>query len=63
MAEDIDNLETFEREETKTQLPFGWLLLFFGLIIWGIYYMVAYTPQISGWTQEGQYQESLKQQK
>ncbi len=62
MAEDNDNLESFEREETKTKLPAGWLLLFFGLILWGIYYMVAYSPQTTGWTQEGAYQESLKQQ-
>jgi len=61
MAEDIDRLEDMEREETKTKLPLGWLLLYVGLILWGIYYSVSFTPGVSGWTQEGQYQESLKQ--
>jgi hypothetical protein len=62
MADDIERLEDFERQDTKTKLPLGWLILFFGLILWGIFYAVSYTPQISGWTQEGQYHESLKQQ-
>lgn len=61
MAEDMDRLEDFEREESKTKLPLGWLLLYVGLILWGVYYSVSFTPQVGGWTQEGQYQESLKQ--
>ena len=61
MSDDTDRLEDFEREESKTKLPIGWILLFTGLIVWGIYYGLTYTPQITGWTQEGQYQESLKQ--
>ncbi len=60
MVEDNDRLEDFEREETKTKLPLGWLLLFLGLAAWGVFYIVSYTPQISGWTQEGQYNESMK---
>ncbi len=60
MAEDFDNLHDFEREETKTKLPLGWVLLFLGLAVWGVFYAVSYTPQISGWTQEGQYLESVK---
>jgi cyanate permease len=32
-------------------LPIGWLALFFGLIAFGVYYVIAYTPAISGWTQ------------
>ena len=60
MAEDIDNIENMERQDTKTKLPLGWLLLLSGLIIWGVYYMITYTPQISGWTQESAYLESLK---
>jgi len=61
MAEDMDRLEDFEREESKTKLPLGWLLLYVGLILWGIYYAVSFTPLVSGWTQAGQYEESLKQ--
>jgi N-terminal domain of cytochrome oxidase-cbb3, FixP len=61
MAEDMDKLEDFERHETKNKLPLGWLVLYVGLIVWGLYYSVAFTPQIGGWSQEGQYHESLKQ--
>ena len=60
MAEDTDNFEDMERQDTKTKLPLGWLLLLSGLILWGAFYIVSYTPQISGWTQEGAYLESLK---
>jgi hypothetical protein len=61
MAEDIDRLEDMERQDTKTKLPIGWVLFFTSLIVWGVFYAISYTPQVSGWTQEGQYQESVKQ--
>ncbi len=61
MSEDIDNLEELDRADTRHKLPLGWVLLFLGLIIWGAFYAISYTPQISGWTQEGQYLDSLKQ--
>ncbi len=60
MTEDIDRLEDMEKQDTKTKLPLGWVLLFAGLILWGVLYAITYTPQISGWTQEGAYLESLK---
>jgi hypothetical protein len=60
MAEDNDSIESMERQDTKTKLPGGWLLLLAGLVIWGVFYMLTYTPQISGWTQESAYLESLK---
>jgi hypothetical protein len=60
MTEDFDNFEDFEAKETARTLPFGWKLLFFGLIIWGIYYVAAYTPVLSGWSQEKAYTESVK---
>lgn len=60
MSEDFDNIEAFEAKETSRKLPVGWLILFWGLIIWGIYYFVAYTPSISGWSQEKAYEESVK---
>lgn len=56
-----DRLEDMERQDTKTKMPAGWILLAAGLIIWSVYYAAMYTPQISGWTQEGAYAESLKQ--
>jgi hypothetical protein len=61
MTEDLDNLEEFEAEETRTRkIPVGWLILFWGLIIWGVYYFISYTPAISGWSQEKAYEESIK---
>ncbi|MFO0754398.1 MAG: cbb3-type cytochrome c oxidase N-terminal domain-containing protein [Thermodesulfovibrionales bacterium] len=55
-----DSMAGMERDDTRTRLPLGWLLLFIGLIVWGIWYGIAYTPALSGWSQEGQYRESLK---
>lgn len=60
MVQDIDRIEDMEREDTKEKLPIGWLILFIGLIVWGIFYIISYTPEISGWSQEKQYLESIK---
>jgi hypothetical protein len=59
MADEMDNIEEFDARNTAKVLPSGWLLLFIGLIIFGIFYTVAYTPEISGWSQEKVYEESL----
>ena len=60
MAEEFEKIEDMERQDTKTKLPLGWVVLYVGLILWGVYYAVSFTPQISGWTQEGAYLDSLK---
>mgnify|MGYP001082645365 CR=1 FL=1 len=60
MVEEMDSTEEFEAKDTAKKLPMGWLILFLGLILWGIFYIAAYTPAISGWTQEKAYEESLK---
>lgn len=60
MAEDLDNIDAFEAKETSHKLPVGWLVLFWGLIIWGVYYFATYSPFISGWTQAKAYEESIK---
>ncbi|MBI5055193.1 MAG: hypothetical protein HZB61_01065 [Nitrospirae bacterium] len=60
MVEELDNLEEFEAKETVNKLPVGWLILFWGLILWSVFYFTAYTPAITGWTQEKAYEESLK---
>jgi len=57
---DTDNIEAFESKETARRIPLGWQLLFWALILWGIYYVAAHTPAISGWSQERAYMESLK---
>ena len=59
MAEEMDNIEAFEAKATAHKLPLGWLAVYIGLILWGIYYVAMYTPQISGWTQEGAYEQSI----
>ena len=59
MADDFDNLESFENKKTAHTLPLGWQLLFWGLILWGVYYLYTYTPSLGGWSQERAYQESV----
>ena len=61
--EELDELKEFlveESEDAKRKIPIGWLILFWGLILWAIYYFAAYSPSISGWTQGKAYEESLK---
>ena len=60
MATDQDNIESFESKETSHKLPIGWLILFWGLILWGVFYLYTYTPSLGGWSQEKAYEESLK---
>jgi hypothetical protein len=48
---EIDDFAKFEAKETSKKLPAGWLLLFWGLIAWGAYYLWAYTPGLGGWSQ------------
>ncbi|HWS15885.1 MAG TPA: cbb3-type cytochrome c oxidase N-terminal domain-containing protein, partial [Candidatus Methylomirabilis sp.] len=42
---------SFEEMERHNKAPRGFLLLFYGLIAFGIYYIAAYTPEFSGWSQ------------
>ena len=41
----------FKDMERHNKAPRGYLLFFFALIAWGIYYIAAYTPEFSGWSQ------------
>lgn len=49
--DELDDLEQFEAKETSHHIPVGYLLLYFGLIAWGIWYAWAYSPWGSGWSQ------------
>jgi hypothetical protein len=49
-----DTAEAMENKETAHALPAGWLALVFGLIAWGAWYLWAYSPWASGWTQAAQ---------
>jgi hypothetical protein len=48
---ELDDLTRFENKQTARTLPVGWLLLFWGLIVWGAYYLWAYSPALGGWSQ------------
>lgn len=56
-----DRLESnadLEGPEPK-KLPVVFLLLFWGLIAFGVYYIAAYTPLFSGWSQQSEYERSI----
>ncbi len=55
-----DDIQAMTREDTAHKLPIGWVILFLGLILWGVYYFVSYTPAISGWTQDKALTETMK---
>jgi hypothetical protein len=60
MNEDTDNMHDFEAKDTARVLPLGWQILFWGLILFGIYYTVMYTPSLGGWSQEREFSETQK---
>ncbi len=41
----------FSGLERHNKAPKGFLLVFFGLIAWGLWYIASYTPEFSGWSQ------------
>ncbi len=48
---ELDDLAKFEAKDTSRKLPAGWLLLFWGLIVWGAFYLWKYSPSLGGWSQ------------
>lgn len=65
MAEELtpansDGAEAFESKETSHALPVGWLVLAFGLIAWGAFYLWQYSPALGGWSQASEYQQSVE---
>ncbi len=62
MADELDDIGSFESKDTSHRIPVGWVILFWALILWGIVYLYSYTPSLGGWSQGGAYEESLKQQ-
>ena len=47
-----DSVEALQAKETAHAVPVGIKLLFAGLIAWGVWYLWAYSPWSTGWTQE-----------
>lgn len=49
---ELDDLSKLESpKETANKLPIGWLVLFWGLVVWGVWYAWAFTPGLGGWSQ------------
>ena len=51
-----DSAETLQNQETAHAFPVGLKLLFLGLVLFGLYYLWAYSPWSTGWTQEADLQ-------
>jgi hypothetical protein len=56
--EELDDIASMEAKETSKSLPWGWLVLFWGLILWGVYYAWTYTPALGGWSQAKAYEDA-----
>jgi hypothetical protein len=56
--EELDDIASMEAKETSKSLPWGWLVLFWGLILWGVYYAWTYTPGLGGWSQAKAYEDA-----
>ena len=57
--EEKDTQETtqeldFTPVEGERPVPVGWRILFWGLVAFGAYYLWAYSPWASGWSQAGE---------
>jgi hypothetical protein len=48
---ELDDLSKFENKQTAHTIPFGWWLLFWGLIVWGAWYLWSFSPSLGGWSQ------------
>jgi hypothetical protein len=48
------NAEAMERKDTAHDLPLGFTVLYGGLVLWGIWYLYAFSPWSTGWTQAGE---------
>ena len=59
MNELPDTAEALEAKETAHRVPWGYWLLFWGLIVWGIWYAWTYTPSLGGWSQSQAYEQSV----
>ena len=53
----------FQDMEQHNKVPRGFLVLFFGLMAWGVYYIATYTPEISGWSQRQAFTREMEADK
>lgn len=55
-----DDIPSLNRKDTEHKLPLGWVVFYLALVAWGIYYIYAYMPAISDWTQSSAFDEETK---
>ncbi|MBF0566878.1 MAG: c-type cytochrome [Nitrospirae bacterium] len=48
-------------KEANKGIPVGYVVFFAGTIVWLIWYIVSYTPQISGWSQYKVFDKEMKE--
>ena len=60
MNELPDTADGLEAKATASKVPLGFWLLFWGLIVWGVYYPWTYSPSLGGWSQSKAYDESVQ---
>lgn len=48
---ELDDLSKFENKQTAHTVPLGFWLLFWGLIVWGAWYLWSFSPSLGGWSQ------------
>jgi cytochrome c oxidase cbb3-type subunit 3 len=55
---DFDGIQ--ERQEGKSRMPLGMMILFLCLIVFGFCYLYLFSPQTTGWTSADQYQRRME---
>jgi hypothetical protein len=58
--DDEFSFDRFKDKKNHKSIPLGLAIIGVALLIFSIYYFIAYTPGISGWSQEKAYEESLR---
>jgi hypothetical protein len=60
MADNYDDIESFTRHDTEKKMPLGWVILFVLLVLFGAYYVISFTPEITGWSQYSEFAEAIR---
>ncbi len=47
-------------KESNKGIPKGWMIFYISLIVWLLWYIYSYTPEISGWSQYKVFEEEMK---
>lgn len=46
-----EHFENNEHMEADNKIPVGWTIFFIAMIVWGVFYLWSYTPELGGWSQ------------